>query len=940
MAKMSDFVAAASPCRAPAQEESIGLVQPQLLLHSQLSQPNTSLSLSAKEDWRSGCPQNQQVQDAQSWLPRHDALSQSEAEECEPWEQGDDDTVVRASVRCFSESEGWRSPSVYGSNCGSSENSSWISEAEIDEGMRSTLLGQRGQQALCELHRSPPPPLHVAAGPWVAQAFRYMDLVVKACSASRCTSPQASGGFSCPGSISSASFSVDGGESSRSCSNASCPSLRSERNLGQQRPPPSTKGSRRSSSLLDFTLPRSVSASLLGDPTNKASDGQRADGAAAADSSKRLRVRFLKAGLLSRRNSHVRHSRTAEACVSSRAHPTAAPVEGSRHSRLEAEMRGRRRSRAESKTALSKSAPARASSNRGAGEPSSSLSPRQIQQRILSLHARLREVDPRLLRPRTSVEPPNACSSSCKNSSSLQGGEEAPPGRTSQRSRSSAGGSEWAGSTSSSRENSSKTNANWDVSFPFSEALGRLYSETPSRFAELLHDEHLADLLPLPRGSGAALAQAFFEPSPQLLLHQLQTEGLAFQVAAESTAASVVKAAARAELRTRDSCASGTRSFLIDAALLRPAPKEGGGFEPAKSGRGNGCGLSPCSPESVAKKLEAASTRHRQGSLFEARGFTTEGDSPRASQSPLNGTASTGLSRADSAGEEKVESKGDDDNNDSNSKGVSAAARSQRLSAAAGWPPPQPTQREEGECHACSRARYLISLFEGPPVPGSVQHYVRRLQQFGGVTEHETLLALLLIVSLLQRHQHLTTLSPKTASKLLLPSLCITQKAVRDARFSAPLWAAVGGVAASELAKLEGALLELIDYRLPFSMHAFAAIYTLALALSLQQDTKLSSPVPGRRNRRRISAESLPDLEKTSPGRAALRSHSDSANSSVFRTPSLPADAERLRIGSDLRLRQQRWELSEVESPPSSLAHPIFQLLVQHHRERVGNAYS
>ncbi|KAL8436962.1 hypothetical protein ACSSS7_001326 [Eimeria intestinalis] len=140
-----------------------------------------------------------------------------------------------------------------------------------------------------------------------------------------------------------------------------------------------------------------------------------------------------------------------------------------------------------------------------------------------------------------------------------------------------------------------------------------------------------------------------------------------------------------------------------------------------------------------------------------------------------------------------------------------------------------------GRCAACMRVEEQLRLFDGPPEPPlSLGMYATRLQHLASVTDHELLMALLLLTHARQRQRRFR-ISDKNAHRLLLAALVLVSKVVRDDPTPLALWAVVGAVPPKELAAMETALLELLGHKVSFSLPEFAAVYCLAAAVSHMQ---------------------------------------------------------------------------------------------------------
>ncbi|OEH76769.1 hypothetical protein cyc_06078 [Cyclospora cayetanensis] len=121
-------------------------------------------------------------------------------------------------------------------------------------------------------------------------------------------------------------------------------------------------------------------------------------------------------------------------------------------------------------------------------------------------------------------------------------------------------------------------------------------------------------------------------------------------------------------------------------------------------------------------------------------------------------------------------------------------------------------------CAGCARVQRQLLLFNSSTEPPlSLGQYITRLQHLACATEHELLMALLLLTRVQQRQQQLR-ISKRNAHRLLLAALVLVSKVVRDDHTPLALWAVVGGVSSRELASLEMALLELVGHRVSFSL--------------------------------------------------------------------------------------------------------------------------
>lgn len=435
-----------------------------------------------------------------------------------------------------------------------------------------------------------------------------------------------------------------------------------------------------------------------------------------------------------------------------------------------------------------------------------------------------------------------------------------------------------------------------------SAALSHLYSENPDRFSELLHDSALLALLPLQNHAAAALADAICQhPSPLVRLLRDDGPSRLLEAIAEATAAEVLAAGAASSSGISGSrlqqqgvaMSKGEAAFAVAAKRYRNSSWHVGekgqrhsfpGCLWRRSSREMAlsytcCGVPLCAHKRAAAKRfidrqqqrlqqervqrEAAGREllpkhpapqeplqkqllqknHQQAARMQQhqqrplrQGFTSnkvseEPTSPGKREDSEKGTVEKGPGA--SAAKTVAWS--------SAAAGAGALAREPGTSSktstsiggtAACW-------RSPSACLGCARAQKQLLLFNSSTEPPlSLGQYVTRLQRLACVTEHEMLMALLLLTHAQQRQQQLR-ISNKNAHRLLLAALVLVSKVVRDDHTPLALWAVVGGVPPMELASLEMALLELVGHRISFSLPEFAAAYCLAAALShLQRQQK------------------------------------------------------------------------------------------------------
>lgn len=453
-------------------------------------------------------------------------------------------------------------------------------------------------------------------------------------------------------------------------------------------------------------------------------------------------------------------------------------------------------------------------------------------------------------------------------------------------------------------------------------ALCHLYRENPARFSLLLHDSVLLALLPLQPHAAATLADALFQhPSP---LMYLLTDGGASQLlkaAAEATAAEVVAAGAGSR------CSVSRRVQPHEtSANIAPAPevafasaaKRYTSLTSSNSVWGQShswpkcvrrprsrdlkesyscCGVSLCEHKRAAAKRflerqqqmlqrqmqprmlqchmqqqQTVSPLHQVRELHEGQDSASAKDAKAdpvrhrraevlegiAEVPPAEAAAKTAASLPAATG--ITPSGGDPENSTKTTFGCGSAVCQNSSS---------------GCCAACTWTEKQLRLFNSSAEPQlSLGQYVTRLQRLAFTTEHELLMALLLLTHAQQRQQQLR-ISTKNAHRLLLAALVLVSKVVRDDHTPLALWAVVGGVPPRELASLEMALLELVGHRISFSLPEFAAAYCVARALShMQQQQQQQQNIIGGRVR------STPEGEE-GENPAAIRTEEENVGSGI-----------------------------------------------------------
>jgi hypothetical protein len=106
------------------------------------------------------------------------------------------------------------------------------------------------------------------------------------------------------------------------------------------------------------------------------------------------------------------------------------------------------------------------------------------------------------------------------------------------------------------------------------------------------------------------------------------------------------------------------------------------------------------------------------------------------------------------------------------------------------------------------------TIFQSKTQPEiTIAEYVIHLQKYGKLGSPEFVVALIYVkrISLAHSNFHFTSLN---LHRILIAVLLVATKMLRDIHFSNRYYAKVGGVATSELCRLERCVLELIDFRL------------------------------------------------------------------------------------------------------------------------------
>lgn len=406
-------------------------------------------------------------------------------------------------------------------------------------------------------------------------------------------------------------------------------------------------------------------------------------------------------------------------------------------------------------------------------------------------------------------------------------------------------------------------------------ALCHLYRENPARFSLLVHDSVLLALLPLQPHAAAALADALFQrPSP---LIQMLTDGSASQLleaAAEETAAEVVAAgaASHCSLSRREQPHEASAAEVAFAnvgkrynnltssnkvsrhrhswpeCVRRPRSRD---LQESYSC----CGATLCKHKRAAAKrfLERQQQmlrRQMQHRMLQCHMRHQQAIIPLHQIQQMQeepSAASAKDAKADPARYRKaevLEASAEVPPAEAAAKTAASPPAAVDISPSRGGPENSTKaafgsgsavyqDSSLGNCPSCIEKQ--LRLFDSGAEPQlSLGQYVTRLQRLAFATEHELLMALLLLTHAQQR-QHQLRISTKNAHRLLLAALVLVSKVVRDDNTPLALWAVVGGVPPRELASLEMTLLELVGHRISFSLPEFSAAYCVARALSHMQ---------------------------------------------------------------------------------------------------------